>query len=402
MEKPEATDVAFVNVTRRGRATAAPVASPAPRALPDFAGAFPTEESCNTYLFATRFPNGFVCPKCGIAVEPIRLTKRPFVLRCRTCRNEASLIAGTVMHRTKVPICTWFWAAYLVTTRTPGMSALQLQKALGIGRYETAFQMLHKLRAAMVRPERTGIGGEWVVEVDEKWVGGATQGEGRGVHHKTLVVGAVEVRPRSAIPFSGADPNMIAGSAPTLKAHGAAQKGVRRKVAPKSPRGGHGRGVIAGRLRLQVVPGRTQKELEPFVLDSVAIGSEVKTDGWTGYDRLAALGYRHNPLAIQGDQAKTEKHLPMIHIVFGNLDAWLLGTHHGVSPQHLQAYLNEFTFRFNRRFWPMAAFDAVLGIGMQGQAPTYAGIYEGTWAHPGGWDTGGGVSGARGPGVATG
>ena len=121
----------------------------------------------------------------------------------------------------------------------------------------------------------------------------------------------------------------------------------------------------------------------PFVRANVQPGSAVRTDGWTGYDPLGAAGYTHDRVAVGGDHAITDAHLPMIHIVFGNLDAWLLGTHHGVSPKHLQAYLNEFVFRFNRRFWPMAAFDAVLRIGTRAPAPTYAGIYEGTWVHPG-------------------
>ena len=190
----------------------------------------------------------------------------------------------------------------------------------------------------MVRPDQDGIGGEWPVELDETWVGGATQGEGRGRHHKTLVAGAVEVRPRAKAP--GPDPNMTTGQANTKHS------------------GGHGRGFIAGRLRLQVLPGRSREELEPFVLKAVIPGSSVRTDGWTGYDNLTKLGYCHDPLVINGDQAKTEAHLPMIHIVFGNLDTWLLGSHHGVSPKHLQAYLNEFVFRFNRRFWPMVAFDS--------------------------------------------
>jgi transposase-like protein len=288
------------------------------------------------------------------------------------------------MHRTKVPIWKWFWAAYLVTHGPPGMSALQFQKQLGIGRYETAFQMLHKLRAAMVRPERDVVGGEYPVEVDEKWVGGATQGEGRGKHHKTLVVGAVEVRPREAIPFGGVDPNLIEGQAPEKEAKGAARKGVRRKEGPKSKKGGHGRGIVAGRLRLQVVPNREQRSLSGFVRNVVTPGSVVRTDGWTGYDPLVDLGYCHERAAARGDHAVTDKHLPMIHIVFGNLDAWLLGTHHGVSPKHLQAYLHEFCFRFNRRFWPGAAFNSVLGIARCVPGPTYAGLYEGTWIHPGG------------------
>jgi transposase-like protein len=241
------------------------------------------------------------------------------------------------------------------------MSAVQFQKLLGIKRYETAFQMLHKLRAAMVRPERDAIGRQWPVELDETFVGGATQGKGRGVTDKELVVGVVEVRPRKDAP--GRDPNTPTGRA--------------------RHRGGHGRGFIAGRLRLQRIPNRKQETLEPFVTASVMRGSLVRTDAWVGYDRLGTLGYRHEALAICGDHAKTDKHLPMIHIVFGNLDTWLLGTHHGVSPKHLQAYLNEFTFRFNRRFWPMAAFDSIIGIGICVAGPTYEGLYAGSWPHPG-------------------
>jgi transposase-like protein len=261
------------------------------------------------------------------------------------------------------------------------MSALQFQKWLGLSRYETAFQMLHKLRAAMVRPNRDLIGGEHPVEVDETLVGGATQGEGKGVHHKTLVIGAVEVHPHQAIPFAGEDPNLIRGQA-CEEAKGAARKGIRRKAEPKSAKGGHGRSVVAGRLRLQVVANRKQETLVPFVQATVQPRAIVRTDGWTGYDPLEAAGYTHERVAVRGDHAITDAHLPMIHIVFGNLDAWLLGTHHGVSSKHLQAYLNEFVFRFNRRFWPTAAFDAVLRIGTQTAGPTYAGIYQGNWVHP--------------------
>jgi len=333
-----------------------------PKSLPEFQRVFPDEVACIAHLLAIRFPDGFVCSTCADTGPPYRIATRPVILRCRAHQHETSLTAGTIMHGTKIPISTWFWGAWLVTAHTPGMSALQFQKLLGMTRYETAFQMLHKLRAAMVRPERDAIGGQWPVEVDETFVGGATQGEGRGRHHKTLVAGAVEVRPRRDAP--GPDPNLPTGQS-----------------KPKH-RGGHGRSTIAGRLRLQVVPSRHRSVLEPFVQAAVLQGTLVRTDGWTGYDRLAEHGYVHDPVAINGDQAKTEAHLPMIHIVFGNLDAWLLGTHHGVSSRHLQAYLNEFAFRFNRRFWPMGAFNAVLGIAMRVTAPTYASLYAGTWEHP--------------------
>jgi len=333
-----------------------------PKTLLELQKYFPDEVACARHMERIRWPEGFKCPACSHCGEPWRLLSRPRVLECSRCGRQTSLTAGTVMQGSRQPLHVWFWAAYLVTTQTPGMSALQFQRQLGLGRYETAFQMLHKLRAAMVRPERDGIGGEWPVELDETWVGGATQGEGRGCHHKTLVVGAVEVRPRAKAP--GPDPNMPTGQAKTKH------------------KGGHGRGFIAGRLRLEVAPGRSRKELESFVISAVSPGSAVRTDGWTGYDNLTKLGYRHDPLAIQGDQAKTEAHLPMIHIVFGNLDAWLLGSHHGVSPKHLQAYLNEFVFRFNRRFWPMVAFDSVLEIAARVEAPTYRDLYDGVSKNP--------------------
>jgi transposase-like protein len=241
---------------------------------------------------------------------------------------------------------------------------------LGIKHYDVAFQLLHKLRAAMIRPERESIGRTYPVEVDESYVGGETLGKGRGVTDKVLVAAAVEVMPRR-------DTNRLGGQDPNSS---------RKKPNGKpSTQGGHGRAVIAGRLRLQIVPNRQQETLVPFVESNVVIGAEVRTDGWIGYAPLSEHGYDHKPQAVCGDQAKTDKHLPMIHIAFGNLDAWLLGTHHGVSPKHLQAYLNEFVFRFNRRFWPMAGFDSLLGIAVRTMAPTWDGLYTGDWAHPGGW-----------------
>ena len=328
--------------------------SDCPRTLLEFQHLFPDEVACARHLERIRWPEGFKCPSCDQLGEPWRLQARPRVLECRQCGQQVSLTAGTIMHRTQQLLPVWFWAAYLVTTQTPGMSALQFQKQLGIKRYETAFLMLHKLRAAMVRPGRDGIGAKWPVEIDETYVGGVTQGEGRGRHHKTLVVGMVEVLPRKKA--LGPDPNLLSGQRP-------------------QHRGGHGRSFIAG-MRLQVIPNRKQETLEPAVLANIQKNAEVRTDGWTGYDNLRKLGYRHTAVPVRGDQAKTDQHLPMIHIVFGNLDAWLLGTHHGVSPAHLQGYLNEFVFRFNRRFWPMVGFDSVLKIAARVGSLTYSDFYE--------------------------
>jgi transposase-like protein len=313
---------------------------------------FPDDAACAAYLEQVRWPDGFACQYCGWDGEPCRFPKRSsIVLRCRRCQRDTSLTADTVMHRTHTPISTWFWAAYLVSSQTPGMSAVQFQRQLCLKRYETAFQILHKLRVAMVRPGRDRIGGRHPVEVDETLVGGRTRGEGRGRHHKTLVVGAIEERKRK-------------------KGEGAGNSHLRSKALPRRS------GLYAGRVRLQVVPDRSAKSLEGFVLDSVQPGTHVTTDDWSGYDHLAEKGYRLTQVVQGGDPDVTERHLPLIHLVFGNLKAWLNGIHHGVSPQHLQAYLNEFTFRFNRRFYPFNAFRSLLGIGAVAEPPTYKALYK--------------------------
>jgi transposase-like protein len=270
-----------------------------------------------------------------------------------------SLTAGTVMQASHMPLSIWFWGAYLVTTQTPGQSALQFQRQLGISRYETAFQALHKLRAGMVRPDRDPIGGSYPVEIDETLVGGRTRGEGRGVHHKATVVGAVEVRRRR-------------------ESEDRAVKGRRGHAEEKRGQ----RALYAGRLRLRLVPSRGAEDLTAFVKENVAKGAVVRTDGWQGYDGLAKLGYDHAAIVLGGAPEKTEAHLPMIHLVFSNLKTWLLGTHHGVSQQHLQAYLNEYVFRFNRRFYPMMAFNSVLGLVARAVPPTCEELYSGKWVHP--------------------
>ncbi len=296
-----------------------------PRTLREFQRRFADEEACRAYLAASRWPDGYTCPRCthGEALElPGRL-----LWRCKRCGYDTSVTAGTVLHRTRTPLPLWFWAAYLVTTHTPGMSALQFQRQLGIARYETAWTMLHKLRRATVRPDREPLHEE--VEVDEAYVGAPEEGlsGGRRLEGKALVVGAVEVR---------------------------------------------GRGC--GRIRLHVVPDASARSLTGFVRTHVEPGAIVRTDGWRGYAALADLGYRHHP-RTQGQPTQAARLLPRIHQVFGNLQTWLRGTHHGVSNKHLPAYLDEFTFRFNRRRTPMAAFQTLLGLGSQREPTTYKELY---------------------------
>ena len=332
-----------------------------PTSLPEFQQAFPNELACAKYLEAMRWPNGFKCPKCSLAGEPYRFsTRSSTVLRCRGCKVNTSLTAATVMQSSHTPLSTWFWGAYLVTTQTPGQSALQFQRQLGLSRYETAFQILHKLRSGMVRPERDSLGGEHPVEMDECLVGGRSRGTGMGVHDMATVIGAVEVRPRKAAE------NRVANQ------------------RPNNPGGGPLKKLVyAGRLRLRVIPNRDAEHLLEFARENVVKGSKIRTDGWWGYLKLPDLGFRHDPLVLAGDPEKAEAHLPMIHLVFSNLKTWILGTHHGaIARQHLQAYLNEYVFRFNRRFYPMTAFNSVLGLAAHTVPPTYEQLYSGNWSHP--------------------
>jgi transposase-like protein len=295
-----------------------------PRTIFEFQERFATEEACLRFLLDSRWPDGFECPECG-GSEFYWLDARK-LMQCTACRRQTSVTAGTVMHRSKQPLKIWFWAAYLVTTHTPGISAVQLQRQTGIKYYETAFMMLHKLRAAMVKEGRGRL--RDVVEVDESYFGGEEPGvSGRETVKKALVACAVEVR-----------------------------------------------GKQTGRVRLRVVPNAGAKSLEKFVKENVEPGTEVRTDGWAGYAGLADLKYVHVPV-VEGTPKRAAVILPHVHRVFANVKTWILGTHHGVSNQHLQAYLNEFTFRYNRRRTPMAAFQTVLGLIDERLGPTYDGLY---------------------------
>lgn len=250
------------------------------------------------------------------------------MIRCMHCCADLALTAGTVMHATRTPLQAWFLGAYLVTTQTPGVSAVQLQRQLGLARYETALVRIGRLK--------------WMKRL---WVH-APKAKDEAFTIKRCL--SVEVRPPRAVQANGKKPQ---------------------------------RALYAGRLRLCLVPNRSAKTLIGFVQENVVKGAVVRTDGWGGYNELSKLGDVHEPMVQGGDGAKIDAHLPMIHIAFTNLNTWLMGTHHGVSQQHLSAYLNEFVFRFNRRFYPMTAFASVLGIGVNLVGPTYRGLYDGTWDH---------------------
>jgi transposase-like protein/predicted RNA-binding Zn-ribbon protein involved in translation (DUF1610 family) len=270
-----------------------------PRTLSELEERFSTEEACRKYLAKLRWPNGFVCPKCG-GVKMWN-TRRGLLL-CADCRYQVSVTAGTIFQDTRKPLTMWFRAIWWVTSQKTGASALGLQRILGIGCYETAWAWLHKLRRAMVRPGRERLSGR--IEVDETYLGGLEEGvRGRKTFKKALIVVAAEE---------------------------------------------DGKGI--GRIRMRRVASASLENLCGFVRDVVEPGSTVHTDGWEGYMGLSRMGYTHE-VSPQRDGPKTASELlPRVHRVISLMKRWLMGTHQGaVSPEHLDYYLDEFTFRFNRR-----------------------------------------------------
>ena len=269
-----------------------------PRTLSEFEARFAAEEACRAYLVQLRWPDGFRCPRCGGAVGwPVRTV----LWQCAGCGRQTSVTAGTVFQDTRTPLTTWFREMWCVSSSKTGTSALALQQILGLGSYRTAWAWLHKLRRAMVRPGRDRLSGE--VEVDESFIGGIGGAEGRSTATKALIVVAAEAV---------------------------------------------GRGI--GRVRMRRIPDASAASLGAFVQDAIEPGSVVVTDGWHGYDRLKANGYRHQAILLRGDAELALAQLPRVHRVISLLKRWLLGTHQGAVTQvHLDYYLDEFTFRFNRR-----------------------------------------------------
>lgn len=274
-----------------------------PRTWPEFQRFFPDEDACRRYLERLRWRAGFRCPACGH--EEGWRTKRGLWV-CRACERQTSVTAGTLLAGTRTPLSSWFAAIWQLTNQKHGMSALGMQRLLGLGSYETAWAQLHKLRRAMVRPGRELLAG--LVEVDEGYVGGREAGlAGRQAEQKSIVVVAVEVR-----------------------------EGKRREMA--------------GRVRMSRLERITKRRLEGFISDAVEPGSRVRTDGWTIYGGLPELGYRHEPINVSATGDPASVHMPHVHRVLALLKRWLLGTHQGsVQPHQLDYYLDEFTFRFNRR-----------------------------------------------------
>lgn len=268
-----------------------------PKTILEFEKNFATEEACREYLYQLRWLEGFVCPRCGY--RKAWATKRKQA-RCSHCDFQVSVTAGTIFQDSRIPLRVWFRAIWHIVSQKQGISAIGLKRILGLKRYETTWIMLHKLRIAMVRPGRDRLRG--TVQVDEIYIGGKRTGKrGRGATGKTLVVIAVEDK-------------------------------------DKRP----------GRVRLHKVRDASAQSLIPAVKQSVEPNSEVRTDGWDGYNGLTSAGYHHSVIRKTTDVG--ENLLPLPNLVASLLKRWLLGTHQGAArASHLDYYLDEFVFRFNRR-----------------------------------------------------
>jgi transposase-like protein/Zn ribbon nucleic-acid-binding protein len=270
-----------------------------PMTFREFVERFNTEKQCREYLYNLRWQDGFVCPKCS---HNKNWAVGDVLYECAACGHQTSVIAGTIFQDTRSPLSDWFTAIWWITTQKNGASAQGLQQLLGLKTYNAAWAWLHKIRTAMVFAERTKLSGR--VEVDETYLGGEDVGgtRGRGAGKKTLIIAAVEVK-----------------------------------------------GRIYGRVRLRMINAASAKSLHTFIEDHIEKGSTLVTDAWSGYSGIAEKGYKRE-IFKQTEATFQEEMLPHVHTVISLLKRWLLGTHQGaVKKSHLQAYLEEYTFRFNRR-----------------------------------------------------
>src|ERR1022692_768796 len=296
------------------------------RSLTEFQETFPDEASCATFLFDRRWPDGFICPVCGNG-RAAALKSRAYTYECSDCARQTSITAGTALHRTKLPLTVWFWAAHLMSTHSNGMSARQLEDQLGLT-YRTAWLLTQKLRRSMVDPDRSPL--EGVVEVDQ-----------------------------AEIPFRAGDTFFDPGNAGKILIAGAVEV-IDRDTSQAKPRrkGAKYLDTRSGRIRLAMIANNSAASIEAFVRANVKPGTTLLTDGHASYPGLT--DYRHDPRVV----GKMAAHvvLPWIHRVFALMKRWGLGTYHGLRRKHVDTYLNEFVFRYNRRFYRHASFETVLGL----------------------------------------
>lgn len=262
---------------------------------------FPDEDACRVYLEKLRWPCGFVCLRCR-GLESWQASRGRYI--CGACRYQGTVTAGTIFQDTRKPLRLWFHAIWQVVSQKNGASARSVQASLGLASYKTAWTWLHKLRRAMVLPGRALLSGD--VEVDETFLGAplSTKVSHARTDNKQRVVIAVEKK---------------------------------------------GRGM--GRIRLAFIPHTTKESLHGFIRQNLAQGCEVTTDGKPAYRGLEPLGYSYRAIVLaQLDKEAPSRLLPRVHRVASLLKRWLLGTHHGqIGNAQLPYYLDEFTFRFNRR-----------------------------------------------------
>jgi transposase-like protein len=272
----------------------------------DFLDWFATEEACSAYLEKLRWANGFVCPNCGSVAEAYRASRTR--LMCRDCQRQSTVTSGTIFDKTRTPLRVWLAAAWYLTNQKQGVSALGLQRVLGLGSYQTAWTMLHRFRCAMVRPGREQLKGQ--VEVDETYL-------------------SITDRQTPISP--------VGRKGKTTKVQ------VVIAVETLQPKG-------FGRIRLRRIANDSAACVIPFVQDVVEPGAHVHTDGSAAYLTLEELGYPHQRTVMLGSDVPAHVSMAGVHRVAALVQRWILGTHHGsVQPEHLDAYLDEFVFRFNRR-----------------------------------------------------
>ena len=294
-----------------------------PDSLLAFQHMFPDDDACAAWLIEMRWPDGFVCPACGHE-KGWALRRKAHTFECAGCRRQTSVTAGTILHASKLPLTVWFWAAYLMATHSNGISALQLQKQLGIGSYRSAWLLAHKLRASMVDPERNPLSG--LVEIDEASLPFRTKddpptgGQGRSHDGKMLIVGAIEL----------------------------------------------GDGNIPGRLRLAEISSYGAADLGHFVETAADPDAIAKTDGWSGYAAVSPqCPCRGRPPLTSSCRGSTKSSSK------DGREASTTGCR-----KHLQAYLDEFVFRFNRRKTRHAAFRSLFRLATNAEPLTYSMLIE--------------------------
>jgi len=267
--------------------------------LLEFKNRFGSERACQNALEKMRWPEGFKCPKCQ-HIKATRIKTRR-LLQCSKCHFQVSLTSGTIFHKTRTPLQKWFWAIYLASQDKGGVSAMRLSKQLELG-YKTAWAMLHKIRKAMAQRDN-GYTLSGFIELDDAFFGGAAQGRrGRGAANKTPVLVMVESK-----------------------------------------------GEHAGFIAMQTTESMERPQVETLVKKHIAPAQRIRTDGYASYAGLTGMGHRHDGSPVPPGKASED--LPWVHTAISNAKRFLLGTYHGVSHKHLQRYLDEFCYRFNRRAW---------------------------------------------------